>query len=79
MNPPSKHQWIECGAKLNLATTPDADVLKSIVIKLQKRVTSGAATLLVKVKPHRGYTHSMKRISKQKECEDSKITGAETV
>jgi hypothetical protein len=27
---------------------------KEIVIKLQKRVTAGAATLLVRVKPHRG-------------------------
>ena len=78
MKPPSKDQSTVCGEKLNLARTPDADDLKSIVIKVQKRVTSGAATLLVKVKPHRGYTHSMKRISKQKQCEDSKITGAET-
>ena len=29
------HQWITgCGAKINLAGTPDADVLKEIVIKL---------------------------------------------
>ena len=30
------------------------DVLKKIIIKLQKRVQEGAATLLVKVKAHRG-------------------------
>jgi len=30
------------------------DVLKKIIIKLQKRVQAGAATLLVKVKTHRG-------------------------
>lgn len=28
------HKWIRCGAKLNLSKTPDADVLKEIVIKL---------------------------------------------
>lgn len=32
----------------------DADVLKKIIIKLQKRVQAGAATLLVQVKAHRG-------------------------
>jgi hypothetical protein len=31
------HEWIGCGAKLNIARTPDADVLKETVIKLQKR------------------------------------------
>ncbi len=30
------------------------DVLKKIIIKLQKRVLAGAATLQVKVKAHRG-------------------------
>ena len=48
------HRWIGCGAKLNLSKSPDVDVLKKIVIKLQKRVLSGSATLLVKVKSHRG-------------------------
>jgi len=48
------HRWIGCGAKLNLSKSPDADVLKKIIIKLQKRVLAGAATLLVKVKAHRG-------------------------
>ncbi len=48
------HRWIGCGAKLNLSKSPDADVLKKIIIKLQKRALAGAATLLVKVKAHRG-------------------------
>jgi hypothetical protein len=42
------------GAKLNLSKSPDADVLKRIIIKLEKRVLAGATTLLVKVKAHRG-------------------------
>ena len=37
-----------------LSKSPDADVLKKIVLKLQKRVEAGAATLLLKVKAHRG-------------------------
>jgi hypothetical protein len=48
------HRWIGCGAKLNLSKSPDADVLKKIVIKLQKRVLTGAVTLQVKVKAQRG-------------------------
>ncbi len=50
----SIHRWIGCGAKLNLFKSPDTDVLKRIIIKFQKRVLTGAATLLVKVKAHRG-------------------------
>ena len=34
--------------------SPDADVLKRVIIKLQKRVLAGETTLLVKVKAHRG-------------------------
>jgi hypothetical protein len=30
------HRWIGCGAKLNLSKSPDADVLKRIIIKLQR-------------------------------------------
>ena len=48
------HKWIGCGAKLNLSNSPDADILKAIILKLQKRVEAGAATLLIKVKAHRG-------------------------
>jgi ribonuclease HI len=47
------HRWIGYGAKLNLFKSPDADVLKNIIIKLQKSVLVGAVTLLVKVKDHR--------------------------
>jgi hypothetical protein len=47
------HKWIGGGAKLNFSRSPDADVLKTIVLKLQKRVEAGATTLLIKVKDHR--------------------------
>ena len=49
-------KWVGGGAKLNLHKPPDADVLKEIVLKLQKRIEAGAATLLLKVKApwHRG-------------------------
>jgi ribonuclease HI len=39
---------------VNLSKSPDGDVLKDIIIKLQKRVEAGATTLLIKVKAHRG-------------------------
>ncbi len=39
---------------MNLSRSPDEDVLKVIVLKLQKRVEAGATTLLIKVKDHRG-------------------------
>jgi hypothetical protein len=45
------HKWIGGGAKLNLSRSSDADVLKVIVLKLQKRVEAGATTVLIKVKP----------------------------
>ena len=48
------HKWIGGGAKLNLSRSPDVDVLKTIILKLQKRVEAGATTLLIKVKVHRG-------------------------
>ena len=38
---------------LNLARTSDTDVFKEILVKLQKRVTEEAVTLLIKVKVHR--------------------------
>ena len=31
-----------------------AHIVKAIILKLQKRVEAGAATLLIKVKAHRG-------------------------
>ncbi len=48
------HKWIGGGAKLNLSRSSDADVLKDIILKIQKRVEAGATTLLIKVKAHRG-------------------------
>jgi ribonuclease HI len=48
------NKWIGGGAKLSLTKTTDADVLKTIIVKLQ-RVKAKAATLLLKVKEHRGY------------------------
>ncbi len=47
---------IRLGRKLNLSRTPDTNVLNEIVMKLQKRVLVEAATLLIKVKAHRGDT-----------------------
>ena len=44
------NKFIGGGAKLNLAKTADADVLKAMVITLLKRVKAGAATLLIKVR-----------------------------
>ena len=41
-------------AKLNPSKSPDANVLKDIILKLQKRVEAGTTTLLIKVKAHRG-------------------------
>ncbi len=48
------HKWIGCGAKMSLFKSPDTDILKVIIFKLQKRVEAGAVTLLIKVKAHRG-------------------------
>ena len=48
------NKWIGGGAKLSLARSPDGDVLRAIVVKLQKRVQAGVVTLLIKVKAHRG-------------------------
>ncbi len=49
------HKWIDCGSKLNLSMSTDTDILKDIILKLQKRVEAGAVTLSIKVKDHRGY------------------------
>ena len=35
------HKWIGDGSKLNLFRSPDEDILKTIVLKLQKRVEAG--------------------------------------
>ncbi len=42
------NKWIGGGAKLSLAKTSDADVLRPIIVKLQQRVKAKAATLLIK-------------------------------
>jgi hypothetical protein len=45
------NKWIGGGeTKLNLVKSADTDILKVIVIKLQKRVESKETTLLIKVK-----------------------------
>jgi hypothetical protein len=46
--------WIGGGTKLSLVKTADTDILTAIVIKLQQRVQAKAATVLIKVKAHRG-------------------------
>jgi ribonuclease HI len=48
------HKWIGCGAKLNPSKSPDTDILKAIILKLQKRVETGSETLLINVKTHGG-------------------------
>jgi ribonuclease HI len=48
------NKWIGGGAKLSLAKTEDADILRAIIVKLQQRVKVKAATLLIKVKAHHG-------------------------
>ncbi len=50
----SINKWIGGGVKLSLAKTTDVDILRVIVIKLQQRVMTKAAILLIKVKTHRG-------------------------
>ena len=47
------HKWIDGGSKFNLSRSTDEDVLKVIILKLQKRVEAGTTTLLIKVKAHR--------------------------
>ena len=37
------HKWVGCRAKLNLSKSPDADVLKKIIIKLAKESPSGSS------------------------------------
>ncbi len=47
-------KWIGEGAKLSLEKTEDEDILRVIIVKLQQRVKAKVATLLIKVKTHRG-------------------------
>ncbi len=48
------NKWIGEGAKLSLEKTADTDILRAIIVKLQQRVKAKEATLLIKVKAHRG-------------------------
>ena len=48
------NKWIGGGAKVSFAKTADADILRAIIVKLQQRVKAKSATLLIKVKAHRG-------------------------
>ena len=51
---PTINKWLG-GGKLSLAKETDTDILRVIVINLQKRVQEKTATLLIKVKVHHGY------------------------
>ncbi len=44
------NKWIGRGTKLTLVKTEDTDILRAIVIKLQKRVEAKTANLLIQVK-----------------------------
>jgi len=47
-------RWVGEGRKATLVGAPDADILLEAMEELRERTTAGAATLLVKVKAHRG-------------------------
>jgi len=47
-------RWVGEGGKATLVGAPDLDILLEAIEELRKRTTAGAATLLVKVKAHRG-------------------------
>ena len=46
--------WVGEGGKAILVGEPDADILLEAIEELRQRTTAGAATILVKVKAHRG-------------------------
>ena len=46
--------WVGEGGKATLVGAPDANILLEAIEELRTRTTAGAATLLVKVKAHRG-------------------------
>jgi len=48
------NKWIGGGAKLRLVKTADTDILRALVLKLQKKVKAKTTTLLIKVKAHCG-------------------------
>ena len=45
------NKWIGGGAKLSLARSPDGDVFRAIIVKLQKRVLAGRAHYCSKSRP----------------------------
>jgi len=47
-------RWIGEGGKATLVGAPDADILAAAIEILRKRIATGIATFLVKVKAHRG-------------------------
>ena len=47
-------RWIGEGGKATLVGSPDADILAAAIEILRKRIAAGTATILVKVKAHRG-------------------------
>ena len=46
--------WIGEGGKATSATAPNADIMRKVLCSLRMRITAGSATILVKVKSHRG-------------------------
>ena len=46
--------WLGEGGKANLATKPNADIMREVLCTLRTRIDAGGSTLLVKVKSHRG-------------------------
>jgi len=48
------NRWIGEDGKATLVGAPDADILAAAIEILRKRIAAGTATLLVKVKAHRG-------------------------
>ena len=48
------NRWIGEGRKTTLVGAPDADILAAAIDILRKRIAAGTATVLDKVKAHRG-------------------------
>ena len=47
-------EWVGEGLRPCMELIPDADILRSVLARLSERIEKGAATLLVKIKAHRG-------------------------
>jgi len=48
------NRWIGEGGKSTMVGAPDADILAAAIDILRKRIAAGTATVLDKVKAHRG-------------------------